>query len=113
MEELKKFFSMASNQETTFYLIGKRYNIDQNDEIFRCLYLNNVDDYLFFKRVCELNKSCVIVEKEGGCFDIKIEMYDNSVLLDGIKKEMLTRKVVDKTSVYDSIEHICTFRIYK
>ena len=55
----------------------------------------------------------MIVEKEGGCFDIKIEMYDNSVLLDGIKKEMLTRKVVDKTSIYDSIEHICTFRIYK
>lgn len=55
MEELKKCFSMASNQETTFYLIGKRYNIDQNDEIFRCLYLKNVDDYLFFKRVCELN----------------------------------------------------------
>ena len=39
-------------------LFGKRYNIDECDQTFSWLCLNDVDNYLTFKRICELAKHC-------------------------------------------------------
>ena len=42
-------------------LFGKRYNINERDQTFRCP--NEVDNYLTFKRICELAKHCCVKRK--------------------------------------------------
>ena len=58
MDVARKVFN---SQHCTTYLIdlfGKRCNIDERDQTFRWLCLNEVDNYLTFKRICELGKHC-------------------------------------------------------
>ena len=47
-------------------------------------------------------------------FDIRVDMKENAVLINDIRKLLLPRKMIDCIgNDYGANENICTFRIYK
>ena len=80
---------------------------------FRWLCLNKTSDYLIFLRICELADHCCVMKNDKG-FDIRVDMKENAVLINDIRKWLLSRKMVDRIgNDYGANENICTFRIYK
>ena len=111
MDVARKVFN---SQHCTTYLIdlfGKRYNIDERDQTFRWLCLNEVDNYLTLKRICELGKHCSYKSEKG--YDIKVDIKENENLVCDIRNWLLTRKLERSYYMCGSIENICSFRIYK
>ena len=94
-------------------LFGKRYKIDENDQAFPWLCLNEVSNYLTFKRICELAKHCCVIANERG-FDIRVDIKENKNLVNDIRSWLLTRKLEDRVGdMCGTTENISMFRIYK
>ena len=94
-------------------LFGKRYKIDENDKVFCWLYLNEISDYYFFLRICELANHCCVMKNHKG-FDIGVDMRENVVLINDMRKWLLSRKIIDRTgNDYGTYEYISSFRIFK
>ena len=93
-------------------LFGKRYRIDENDQTFQWLCLNEVSNYLTFKRICEFAKhGCYCKWKR---FDIRVSIKENKNLVNDIRSWSLARKLEDRVGdMCGTIENICMFRIYK
>ena len=93
-------------------LFGKRYRIDENDQTFQWLCLNEVSNYLTFKRICEFAKhGCYCKWKR---FDIRVNIKENKNLVNDIRSWSLARKLEDRVGdMCGTIENICMFRIYK
>ena len=105
-----------NNQQCTTDLInlfGKKYKINENDKTFCWLCLNKTSDYLIFLRICKLADHCCVMKNDKG-FYIRVDMKENAVLINDIRKWLLSRKMVDRIgNDYGANENICTFRIYK
>ena len=105
-----------NNQQCTTDLINlfrKKYKINENDKTFCWLCLNKTSDYLIFLRICKLADHCCVMKNDKG-FDIRVNMKENAVLINDIRKWLLTRKMIDCIgNDYGANENICTFRIYK
>ena len=95
------------------YLFGKRYKINENDKSFHWLCLNKASNYLIFWAICQLADHCCVMKNDKG-FHIGVDMKENAVLINDIRKWLLSRKMVDRIgNDYGANENICTFRIYK
>ena len=56
---------------------------------------------------------CCVMKNDKG-FDIRADMKENAVLIDDIRKWLLSKKMVDRIgNDHGANENICTFRIYK
>ena len=90
-------------------LFGKRYKINENDKTFRWLCLKKTSDYLIFLRICELSYHCCVMKNDKG-FDIRMDMKENAVLINDMRKLLLSRKMIDRIgNDYGANENICTF----
>lgn len=110
MNIARKIFN---NQHTTTEIIDlfrKRYYIDKKDPTFCWLCLNEVEDYYIFLRDCQLAGKWSVVKNESG-FDITIDNEENAVLVNGIKKWVLHRRM--RQPACNSIDKITTYRIHK
>ena len=67
-----------------------------------------------FLRVCELASHCCIVKTDKG-FGIRVDVRENAVLINDMKKWVLNRRVIkrDSPNGYDPNENISSYRIYK
>ena len=94
-------------------LFAKRYKINEKD-VFHPLCLNEICDYYLFLRVCELANHCCVVKTDKG-FDITVEVRENAVLINDIKKWELNRRMIKRGSPngYDPNENISSYTIYK
>ena len=105
-----------NNQHCTTELInlfGKRYKIDENDKGLCWLCLNEISDYNLFLRICELANHCCVM-KNHKSFDIGVDMRENVVLINDIRKWLLSRKIIDRTgNDYGTYKYISSFRIFK
>ena len=57
-------------------LFGKCYQINENDQTFGWLMINEVDPYLVFLKVCETIDKCSVIKNNKG-FDITIDNIEN------------------------------------
>ena len=101
-----------NNQHLTtdlIYLFGKRHKINENDKTFRWLCLNETSYYLIFLRVCELANHCCVTKNDKD-FKKRIDMRESTILINNIRKWLLSRKMIDrKGNDYGANENICTF----
>ena len=67
-----------------------------------------------FIRVCELANHCCVVKTDKG-FDIRVDVTENAVLINDMKKWVLNRRMIkrDSPNGYDPNENISSYRIYK
>ena len=93
-------------------LFAKRYKINEKD-VFHPLRLNEICDYYLFLRVCELANHCCVVKTDKG-FDIRVDVTENAVLINDMKKWVLNRRMIkrDSPNGYDPNENISSYRIY-
>ena len=108
---------IINNQHCTTELMdlfAKRYKINEKDHVFCWLCLNEIGDYELFLRVCELTNHCCVVKTDKG-FDITVDVRENAVLINDMKKWVLNRRMVRRGSPngYDPNENISSYRIYK
>ena len=90
----KKIY-LPNNLHTRTDLIdsfGKHYQINENDQTFGWLMINEVDPYLVFLKVCETIDKCSVVKNNKG-FDITIDNIENAILVEDMKKWGLHRRV--------------------
>ena len=66
MDVARQIFNSQHSTTNLVDLFGKRYKTDENDQTFRWLYLNEVSNYLTFKRICELAKHCLLLQMKEG-----------------------------------------------
>ena len=92
-------------------LFGKCYQINENDQTFGWLMINEVDPYLVFLKVCETIDKCSVIKNNKG-FDITIDNIENSVLVEDMKKWGLHRRVNER-QCYNLNDRISTDRIYR
>ena len=109
MSFLKKLFNDQHSENEIINLLGKRYDINERDDVFRWLCSNKVGDYCIFLRICELASNCCDKKHEKG-FDIIVNIEKNKVLIDNIYKWVLRRQI-HKMS-YSNTERILFYRIY-
>ena len=86
-----------NNQHCTTELIdlfAKRYKINEKD-VFHSLCLNEVGDYYLFLRVCELAKHCCVMKNDKG-FDITVDVRENTVLVNDMKKWVINTRMIKK-----------------
>ena len=95
-------------------MFAKRYKINEKDHVFHWLYLNEVGDYYLFLRVCELANHCCVVKIDKG-FDITVDVRENAVLVNDMKKWGLNRRMIKRGSPngYDPNENISYYRILR
>ena len=74
-------------------LFAKRYKIDEKDHVFCWLCLNEVGDYYLFLRVCELANHCCVMKNDKG-FDITVDVSENAVLVNDMKKWVINRRMI-------------------
>ena len=88
--------------------------MNEKDHVFRWLCLNEIGDYYLFLRVCELANHCCVVKTDNG-FDITVDVRENAVLINDMKKLLLNRRIIKRGSPngYDPNENISSYRIYK
>ena len=88
--------------------------MNEKDHAFRWLCLNEIGDYYLFLRVCELANHCCVVKTDNG-FDITVDVRENAVLINDMKKLLLNRRIIKRGSPngYDPNENISSYRIYK
>ena len=84
MDTARQVFNSQHSTTDLIYLFGKRYKIDENDQNFWWLCLNEVSNYLTFKRICELAKHCCDIANERG-FDIRVDIKENKNLVNNIR----------------------------
>ena len=113
MNVARQIFNSQHSTTDLIDLFGKRCKIDESGQTFQWLCLNEVSNYLTFKRICELAKHCCVVANERGC-DVSVDIKENKNLVNDIRSWLLTRKLEDRFSnMCGTIENICMFRIYK
>ena len=113
MNVARQIFNSQHSTTDLIDLFGKRCKIDESGQTFQWLCLNEVSNYLTFKRICELAKHCCVVANERGC-DVSVDVKENKNLVNDIRSWLLTRKLVDRIGeMRGTIENICMFRIYK
>ena len=66
---VKKLFNDQHSENEIINLSGKRYDINERDDVFRWFCSNKVGDYCIFLRICELASNCCDKKHEKG-FDI-------------------------------------------
>ena len=88
--------------------------MNEKDHVFRWLCLNEIGDYYLFLRVCELANHCCVVKTDKG-FDITVDVRENAVLINDMKKSLLNRRIIKRGSPngYDPNENISSYRIYE
>ena len=69
MDVPRQIFNSQHSITDLIDLFWKRYKIDENDQTFHCLCLNEVSNYLTFLRICELANHCCVIKNERE-FDI-------------------------------------------
>ena len=87
-----------NNQHCTTELIdlfAKRYKINEKDHVFHWLGLNEVGDYYLFLRVCESENHCCVMKNDKG-FDITVDVSENSVLVNDMKKWVINKRMIKK-----------------
>ena len=67
MNVARQIFNSQHSTTDLIDLFGKRCKIDESGQTFQWLCLNEVSNYLTFKRICELAKHCCVVANERGC----------------------------------------------
>ena len=83
--------------------------IYENDQTFCWLCFNKTSNYLIFLRICELANHCCVMKNDKG-FDIRVDMKEKAVLVNDIRKWLLSRKMIDHIgNGYGANENICTF----
>ena len=113
MDVARQVFNCEHSTTDLVDLFGKRYKIDENDQTFRWLCLNEVSNYLTFKRICELAKHCCVIANERR-FDLRVDIKENKNLANDIRSWLLTRKLEDHfRDMCGTIKIICMFRIYE
>ena len=110
MNIAKQIFNNQDNATKLINLFSQRYKIDENDDLFRWLCLNEVDDYFVFFRVFQLTKGCSVRKNEKG-FDIVIGSKENAILIEDMKKWVLHRRITKLG--YTSTDKIISYRFYK
>ena len=103
----KKFFNDKHSENEIINLLGKRYDINEKDDVFHWLCCNKVGDYCISLRICELGSNCWVKKHEKGFYIINIKR--NKVLIDDLNKWVLNRRI-HKMS-YSNTEKI-SYRIY-
>ena len=91
-----------NNQHCTTELIdlfAKRYKINEKDHVFRWLGLNEVGDYYLFLRVCESANHCCVMKNDKG-FDITVDVSENLVLVNDMKKWVINRRMIEKVVLW-------------
>ena len=104
----KKFFNDKHSENEIINLLGKRYDINEKDDVFHWLCCNKVGDYCISLRICELGSNCWVKKHEKG-FYIIVNIKRNKVLIDDLNKWVLNRRI-HKMS-YSNTEKI-SYRIY-
>ena len=113
MDVSRQIFNSQHSTTNLVDLFGKRYKIDEIDQTFRWLCLNEVSNYLTFKRISKLAKHCCVIANERG-FHIRVDIKENKNLVNDIRSWLLTRKLEDRFGIMcGTIENFCMFRIYK
>ena len=84
MEVARQIFNSQHSTTDLIDLFGKRCKIDENDQTFCWLCLNEVSNYLTFLRICELANHCCIIKNERG-FDIRVDIKENQILVSDIR----------------------------
>ena len=113
MDVSRQIFNSQHSTTDLVDLFGKRYKIDEIDQTFRWLCLNEVSNYLTFKRISKLAKHCCVIANERG-FHIRVDIKENKNLVNDIRSWLLTRKLEDRFGIMcGTIENFCMFRIYK
>ena len=69
----KKFFNDKHSENEIINLLGKRYDINEKDDVFCWLCSNKVGDYCIFLRICELASNCCVKKHEND-FDIIVNI---------------------------------------
>ena len=57
MDVARQIFNSQNSTNDLIDLFGKRYKTNGNDQTFQWLCLNEVSNYLTFKRICELKEN--------------------------------------------------------
>ena len=112
MDAARQIFNSQHSTTDLIDLFWKRYKIDEYDQTCRWLCLNEVSNFLTFKRICKLAKHCSVIANERG-FDISVDIKENKNLVNDIRSWLLTRKLDRVRDMCGTIENICMFRIYK
>ena len=76
-------------------LFAKRYKINEKNHVFHCLGPNEVGDYYLLLRICELANYCCLMKNDKG-FDITVDVSENAVLINNMKKWVITRRMIKK-----------------
>ena len=79
-------------------MFAKGYKINEKGHVFCWLCLNEVHDYYLFIRVCELTNHCCVVKTDKG-FDNTVDVTENAVLVNDMKKWVLTRRMIKRGSL--------------
>ena len=109
MSFVKKLFNDQHSENEIINLSGKRYDINERDDVFHWFCSNMVGDYCILLRICELASNCCDKKHEKG-FDIIVNIEKNKELIDNIYKWVLSRRI-HKMS-YSNTEKISSYRIY-
>ena len=66
MNVARQIFNSQHSTTDLIDLFGKRCKIDESGQTFQWLCLNEVSNYLTFKRICELAKIVVLLQMKEG-----------------------------------------------
>ena len=80
-------------------LFARIYKTNEKDHVFRWLCLNKVGDYYLFLRVCELANHCCVMKNDKG-FDITVDVSENLVLVNDMKKWVINRRMIEKVVLW-------------
>ena len=108
MSFVKEIFDDQHSENEIINLLGKRYDINEKDDVFHWLCRNKVGDYCISLRICELGSNYWVKKHEKG-FYIIVNIKRNKVLIDDLNKWVLNRRI-HKMS-YSNTEKI-SYRIY-
>ena len=113
MNIARQIFNNQCSTTEKINLFGKRYKIDENNRVFCWLCLNEISDYHLFLRICELGIHFCVMKNDRG-FDIRVDMREKVVLINDMRKWLLSRKIIDRTgNDYGTYKYISSFRINK
>ena len=76
MDLARQIFNSQHSITNLIDLFWKRYKINENEQTFYWLGLNEVSNYLTFLRVFELANHCCVIKNERR-FDIRVDIKKN------------------------------------
>ena len=111
MDLARHIFNSQHSTTNLIDLFWKRYKINENDQTFRWLCLNEVSNYLTFLRIFELANHCCVIKNERR-FDIRVDIKESQILVSEIRSWLLTKRFEDHVgNACGTIENICMFGI--